>query len=558
MEMLILAFILWISFSSQSYEGHAWSPLKTHHKNQVRHPLPIGQRVDGFLPVDKPARYYFAVNESYKSLTIRVTPCEYLIYWTLSFHPSPNNRILLAASSREPEGYTGQLGPNILKLFSFQGNGEESFSTTTITGGLYLLDLYSLESDTNFQIFVWENRNHVAPLPQLPSDPRVDVTSVEEEKVQLTWKPSLGTVDDKTKFEYCVFINKHYNFKTFCATLPSTDKPPWLHWDEKYVKKDRRKDVKVKTENHKKKAHVSQNIFNGHDMESNVNNDLWSTKTLVDGHRMCVGHWTNATITGLKPRTLYYFDVFAINPKDGTSAAYTGTFAETKVKQKIHHVQQLQDEEMANIFLKSKGLKIISMSTSTRGYRWLFVHSCLHKVHLQIIANGVTTISRIIQGAHNLKLNGNPKDYYVITLKSSKGGTGLVKLFATSTIHHLPFPNLSPDLSMSVSNISCSSVTLSWAGPGQKVKYCIYARHLEQNLDLKLIHKHQNSCLTTSTRSRTEKIICRQGGPQTLTEEQVTDLKPGKSYLLDLYFISHHNNTIKFPSRVVRTQERCT
>ncbi|KAM4678354.1 protein NDNF-like [Discoglossus pictus] len=551
MEKVILALILWIPLSSQNYVGRAWSPLKAHPMIHVRQRLPIGHRVDGFLPVDKPARYYFAVNGSHNSITIRVTPCESPLYWTLSFQPSHDHK------SGDAYGYySRQLDPqqhwDTQKLFSFQGNGEESFSVAVTSGGFYLLDLISLESDTSFQVFAWDNRNQAGPLPQLPSDPRVDIISVKEDKVELSWKPSLGTTVGTSEFEYCVFVNKHYNFKTLCATELNTKRQQW----DKQVDKSR-KFGNVKMETHKNSADSSRKTFKTHILETNVNNDLWDTKTLVGGQKMCVGNWFNATISGLKPKTLYYFDVFVINPKDGTSIAYTGTFAETKAKPKTQ-VQHLHNEEMVNLYLKSKGLRILNMDMSARGSKWLFVHSCLHKVHLQIISNGKIIVSQSLQGAHNFKLIGNPKHNYVITLKSSRGGPGLVKLFATTSQNHLPFPNLSPDINLSMSNKSCSSVTMSWAGNGQGTKYCIYARHLEQNLDLKLIHKHQNSCLSTSTRSRAEKVFCKQGGPQTLTEEQITELKPGKAYLLDLYFIGTHNDTIKFPSHVVRTEESCT
>ncbi|MEE6478412.1 hypothetical protein FKM82_011845 [Ascaphus truei] len=500
------------------------------------------------------ARYYFAVNGSQSAVTVRMTPCESPLYWALSFHATHDRGHSAGGDNGQLDlQQHGHWDPS--RLFSFQGNGEESFSTPVTSGGLYLLDLFSLESDTNFQVFIWDNGKQVDPLPQLPTDPRVEIISVEEDRVELSWKPSLGAAADSNESEYCVFVNKHHNFKTLCATELNTKRKSRSHWDEEGATSR-----KSAMETSKIKAHVSQKAYKnlkGPTKEWNGNNELWSPQTVVGGQRVCVGHWANATISGLKPRTLYYFDVFAVNPSDGTSIAYTGNFAETKTKHRSQ-VPLLEHEEMMHIFLKSKGLKILNMDMPTRGSTWLFVHSCLHKVHLQIFVNGDILVSQSLQGAHNFKLFGNPKDNYIITLKSSRGGPGLVKLFTTTTHHRLPFPNLPPDINLTISKKSCSSVTVTWAGSAQGTKYCIYARHLEQNLDLKLIRKHQNSCLSTSTRPRADKVLCRQGGPQTLTEEQITDLKPGKAYILDLYLIGLQNNTIKFPSRVVRTQERCT
>ncbi|KAM4748766.1 protein NDNF-like [Rhinophrynus dorsalis] len=552
MEKTIIILLLCIASSFHSVVSHVMSPPEKNDVIHIRKHLPIGHRVDGFLPVDKPARYYVAISGSPNTLTIRVTPCESPIFWSLSIQSTHDRRTPWAGNEDNMAQWESKQHhyPDIRRLFSFQGNGEESFTTAVVEDGIFLIDLISLESDTNFQVFVSDNRNHYGMWPQLPTDPRVEVLSVEEDRVELSWKPSLGDTTDARQFDYCVFVNKHHNVRTLCATEFNMKRQSNHHWDEQESKpiKSSRSSMATSKRKHRN--------FKGSTMDGNSNNELWSSKSL-GGHRVCVGHWANATISKLKPRTLYYFDVFAVNPHTGTSVTYTGTFAETKHKNRSH-LPKLPDEEMVNIFLKSKGLKILKIELPTRGFKWLFVHSCLHKVHIHITVNGKVITSKSLQGAHNFKLAGSPKDNCIITLKSSRGGPSLVKLFSSTAHHHMPFPNLSPDINLSVSNASCSSATVTWTGTGQGTKYCIYARHLEHNLDLKLIHKLQNSCLSTSTRSRAEKVICRQEGPQTLTEEQITDLKPGKAYLLDLYLLGLHNNTIKFPSRVVRTQGWCT
>uniref|UniRef100_A0A6I8SY16 Protein NDNF n=1 Tax=Xenopus tropicalis TaxID=8364 RepID=A0A6I8SY16_XENTR len=343
-------------------------------------------------------------------------------------------------------------------LFSFQGNGEETFTTGVTSDSLYFLDIASLESDTSFQVFVWDHKNQGNLWPQLPNDSQLEITSAEEDRIKLSWKPSLG---DGKKINYCVFVNKQHNVKTWCATESNINK-----------------------------------MFSNQLKE----NEGKSKNNFVGAQKVCVGHWTNATISKLKPKTLYYFDVFAVNSHTGTSLAYTGTFAETKNK----HRSQL--------------------------------------VNLQITVKEEVIISQNIHRAHNFKISGKPKASCIITLKSSKGGPGLVKILATTAHNHLPFPNLSSDNSFSVHNSTCSSATVTWTGSGHGTKYCIYARHLEQNLDLKLIHK----------------VFCKHAGPHSPRVEKIKDLKPGKTYLLDLYFIGLHNSTIKFPSRVVRTQGWCS
>lgn len=525
---------------------HALYSIHSNHMGDIRRPLTVGKRVDGFLPLDKPVRYYFTVNKSQSAVTIRVTPCESPILWTLSVLSTQDYSEHLI-----PQKKYRHIGPQ--RIFSFKGNGEESFSSIVTSDGYYFLDFMSLESDTSFQVFVWNQGDESVPWPTLPEDPRVEVLSVEENKADLSWAPSLGPAG--AEFEYCLFINRKHNYKTLCAT--ELDAKSELEYHQDNLNTNEKKAMNIITEKSKSKVHSYPKSYKSAKVPGMVEEDNFlSSKTLAEGQRMCVGSSLNATIYGLKPKSLYYFDVFAVNPKDGTSVAYTGTFAETKPKQRSQ-VPTLPEEEMVNIFLKRKGVKIMSINPSTHGIRWLFVHSCLHKAHIQIMVNGRIEVSRSLKGAQNFKF-GNPEDNIIVSLKSSKGGPGLVKLFTTTAHSHLPFSNLPPDINMSVSKKTCSSATVTWTGSGPGTKYCIYVRHLEHHLDLKLIHKHQNSCLNTNARSKAEKVVCRQAGSPTTLEEHITDLKPGKAYLLDLYFIGLHNNTIKFPSQVVKAQDRCT
>ncbi|KAM5172396.1 protein NDNF-like [Mantella aurantiaca] len=546
MEKLTLLLSMFMYLSSHSITSlAALVPPDSNHMSDIWRNLPIGHKVDGFLSMDMPIRYYLNVNRSQKAVTIRVTPCESPILWTLSFLATHDSLEQLGSYQKH-----GHRTPQA--LFSFEGNGEETFSSAVTSDGFLFLDIISFESDTSFQVFVWNNQDDIPPWPQLPSDPRVDVLSVHDDKVKLSWKPSLGPVE--ADFEYYVFTNKKHNFKTLCATQLNTKKDfEGLHDSEDDM------NLNIITERLKNKVNAYPNPSKSlkiTGMVEHETNEFWSSQSLLGSQRVCVGPWTNATIHGLRPKSLYYFDVFAVSRKYGTSVAYTGTFAETKPKHKSQ-IPKLPNDEMMNIFLKSKGVKVITIDPPSHGFKWLFVHSCLHKVHVQIMINGQVHLSQSLQGAQNFKLGGNSKGNIVISLKSSKGGLGLVKLFATNMHNNLPFLSLPSAINLSVSKRSCSSATLTWTSSGYANKYCIYVRHIEQNLDLRLIQKHQNGCLSTNYRSPAERVVCRKGGSKTLIEEHITDLKPGKAYIFDLYFIGHHNTTIKFPSRALKTQEWC-
>ncbi|XP_073477203.1 protein NDNF-like isoform X1 [Aquarana catesbeiana] len=546
MEKLTL--LLLLSFYLSSHSPTSLAALVPPDSNQmydIWRSLPMGHKVDGFLSVGMPVRYYFNVNRSQSTVTIKVTPCESPILWTLEF--------LTAHDSPEQWGSWQKHWHRAPKaLFAFEGNGEETFSSEITSDGFFLLDIISLESDTSFQVFVWDSQDDIPPWPQLPSDPRVDVLSVHDDKVKLSWKPSIGPAE--TDLEYCVFINKKHNFKTFCATQLNTKKVLEGYYDSE---EDMTLNVITEQLQNTANAYPKRSMsLKTPELVKHETKGFFSSHSLSGSQRVCVGPWTNATIHGLKPKSLYYLDVFAVSQKHGTSVAYTGTFAETKTKHKSQ-VSKLPNDEMVNIFLKNKGVKVIAVDPPSYKFKWLFVHSCLHKVHIQIMINGQVQLSQSLHGAQNFKLGGHSKGNFIISLKSSKGSLGLVKLFTTNNHNNLPFPSLPSATNVSVSKRSCSSATLTWTTSGYGIKYCIYARHIEQNLDLRLIQKHQNSCLSTSYRSPAEKVLCRKGGSKTLIEEHITDLKPGKAYLFDLYFIGHDNTTIKFPSQASKTHEWC-
>ncbi|XP_030069039.1 protein NDNF isoform X1 [Microcaecilia unicolor] len=535
--------------------------------------LPSEGLMTGFLTKDMPARYYFLVNKDHTPVTIRVTPCESPLHWRLTFLKIPQtierDNTLHQDSQRYPHRKAH------VQLFSYKGNGEEAYFTANSSAGLYKLELLSEETDTSFQVFTSTSQEPNTFFPGLPLDPRVDVISIEQDRVTLAWKPSPGSFKLGSKFEYCVFVNRLHNFKTLCATEPSLQERHRKgslhrkdHWDtevtklEKFSKKhtagilNEIQSIMKNLQELKRDASMVDKTFKGLQAPNVLKPDI------VDGQRVCVGNRTNVTLSGLQPGTHYYFDVFARNHEKKTSSAYTGVFAETKDREKTRF-SKLEAEEMTHILLMSKEIRFLKLQpASSNGWTWLFIHSCVHKTNLKIIVKGKIVVSQSIVGAQIFQLP-EKADKYILRLSASNRGPSLVKLFATNTPYSLPFLSLPADPHLTVSSdvSTCSSVTMSWLGTQESNKYCIYMRNIEENLDLRLIRKHQNSCLSPNARLEAERIVCKcfQGTSpwKTVVQENIEGLKPGKLYLIDVYMFGQNNYVFKYPSQVVKTWDLC-
>ncbi|XP_078509739.1 protein NDNF-like [Lissotriton helveticus] len=527
--------------------------------------LPTDVQVTRFLTTEKPARYFFLVTKSLTPVTVRVTPCESPLSWRLSFLQMPSDAF--RGGSEDARHLNSMRHPNSQaiwtpqELFSYQGNGEESYRTDSSSAGLYRLDIISMEKDTKYQLFTSTSAETQAHPLQLPLDPRVIVTSVGLREVTLAWNPS--PAGSGSGIEYCVFVNRLHNYKTLCA-IEARSKIGTGEQGHRLASSLGLTDAGMEMTTLKR----NNDVFNesnpsisiprsSHDENKRA---VWAPRSKPDIKRLCVGNQTNATVFSLRPGRHYYFDVFALHPETGASMAYTGTFAETNAKIKPR-VSELRAEEMTDIFLMSKAIKALRFpAKSLNGRINLFIHSCLHKAHLQITLGQETMVSQSIEGAHLFDLIVDQEAVYTILLKANHKGPSIVKLLLTSKPQNLPFTSLPTDTHLRVSDHpeACSAVTVGWRGSWGATKYCIYLRSIEGSLDLRLIKKHQNSCLRPDSRPKTEVVTCRQlqgselqGAP---TEEKIKGLKSGKVYLMDVYMFGRNNYTLKYPTRIVKTR----
>ncbi|XP_069510129.1 protein NDNF-like [Ambystoma mexicanum] len=570
-HLILQAYLSFHGLQSQHIH-HPWGLLQEPKSLKGITVLPTDAQMTGFLTAETPARYFFLVKKSLTPVTVRVTPCESPLSWRLSFleMPSTNSRGgSEAARHQNPMNHLrSQATRPPLEVFSYQGNGEDWYHTANSSAGLYRLDISSLEKDTEFQLFVSTDTEHQRHPLQLPEDPRVSVMSFQRREVTLAWNPSLG--GSTNEIEYCVFVNRLHNYKTLCAIKASTPVKKREGWTPVVQRNWGQNDIRLaKTyEEHEWTSNKTQTPVNILRSLNNENEILehwagvpWGSMDKVDTKRICVRNQTSVTLSGLRPGTHYYFDVFAVHHRTGTSMAYTGTFAEMQPKEKPR-TSELKVDEMTNIFLMSKTIKILRFSTrGLSGQMNFFIHSCLHKARLQIRVHKKTLVSQTIEGAQLFHFGVDHEAIYTILLRANHKAPSVIKLLLTGSPQNLPFQSLPTDTGLRVSDHhhACSSVTVRWTGPWEATNYCVYLRRIEGNLDLRLIKKHQNSCLGPDSRPKSQVVACRkfQGSDlhRTVTEEKIKGLKPGKVYLMDVYMFGRNNYTLKYPSRIIKTQK---
>lgn len=527
--------------------------------------IPDGAEISSYLFRDAPKRYYFVVEEDNTPLSITITPCDAPLEWKLTLQELPEESSGEGSGEPEPleqqkqrQQVLNELGTD---LYSYKGNDVESYLASNSPSGLYRLELISTEKDTNFKIYATTTPDSDQPYPELPYDPRVDVTSLGRTTVTLAWKPSPTISQLRQPVQYCVIINKEHNFKSLCAVeaklnaddafmtapKPGLDFSPF---DFAYFgftsdhgphreRKNRAKPVTPRLSLHTARARK------------------------VDLQQICIGNKNIFTVSGLKPDTQYYFDIFAVNTNSNMSTAYVGTFAKTKEEAK-QKTMELKDGKVTDVFVKRKGVKFLRFSpVSSHQKVMLYVHSCLDAVQIQVRRDGKLMLSQNMEGVRQFQLRGKPKAKYLIRLKGSKRGASMLKILATNRPNKQPFPSLPEDTRIKVFDKlrTCSSVTVAWLGTQDRNKFCVYRKLVENNYSEEQKKREQNQCIGPDTRKKSEKVVCKYFHSHILqkavTTETIRGLQPGKSYLLDVYVIGHGGHSVKYQSKLVKTRRSC-
>ncbi|NWZ97314.1 NDNF protein, partial [Nesospiza acunhae] len=522
--------------------------------------IPDGAEISSYLFRDTPKRYFFVVEEDNTPLAVTVTPCDAPLEWKLSVQELPEEASGEGSGDPEPleqqkQQITNEEGT---ELFSYKGNDVEYFVSSSSPSGLYQLDLLSTEKDTHFKVYATTTPESDQPYPELPYDPRIDVTSLGRTTVTLAWKPSPTASLLRQPIQYCIVINKEHNFKSLCAVeaklssddafmmapKPGLDFSPFdfAHFG-----------FPADNNSGKERGFLKSSKFGRQT----------SPKPRVDLHRVCIGNKNIFTVSDLKPDTQYYFDMFAVNTNTNMSTAYVGTFARTKEEAKQKTVE-LKDGKVTDVFIKRKGAKFLRFAPVSSHQKVTFsVHSCLDAVQIQVRRDGKLLLSQSVEGVRQFQLRGKAKAKYLIRLKGSKKGASMLKILATSRPNKQSFPSLPEDTRIKAFDKlrTCSSATVAWLGTQERNKFCIYKREVDDNYNEEQKKREQNQCLGPDTRKKSEKVLCKyfhsQNIQKAVTTETIRGLQPGKSYLLDVYVIGHGGHSVKYQSKLVKTRKFC-
>lgn len=523
--------------------------------------IPDGAEISSYLFRDTPKRYFFVVEEDNTPLSVTVTPCDAPLEWKLSLQELPEEAS--GEGSGDPEPLEEQKQQVIneagTELFSYKGNDVEYFISSSSPSGLYQLELLSTEKDTHFKVYATTTPESDQPYPELPYDPRVDVTSLGRTTVTLAWKPSPTASLLKQPIQYCVVINKEHNFKSLCAVeaklsaddafmmapKPGMDFSPFdfAHFGFSSDTSGKERSFLAKPP-----PKLGRHVY---------------TRPKVDIQQICIGNKNIFTVSDLKPDTQFYFDVFVVNSRSNTSTAYVGTFARTKQEAK-QKMLELKDGKVADVFIKRKGAKFLRFApVSSHQKVTFFIHSCLDAVQIQVRRDGKLLLSQNVEGIRQFQLRGKPKAKYLIRLKGNKKGASMLKILAATRPSKQSFPALPEDTRIKAFDKlrTCYSATVAWLGTQERNKFCIYKKEVAENYNEDQKKREQNQCLGPETRKKSEKVLCKYFHSQNLqkavTTETIKGLHPGKSYLLDVYVIGHGGHSVKYQSKVVKTRKFC-
>ncbi|CAK6956146.1 hypothetical protein PFLUV_G00115330 [Scomber scombrus] len=524
--------------------------------------VPDGAEISGYLFRDTPKRYYFVVEEDNTPLSVTVTPCDAPLEWKLTLQELPEEAS--GEGSGEPEPLDQQKQQVTVdegtELFTYKGNDVESYVATSTPSGLYQLELLSTEKDSNFKVYATTTPESDQPYPELPYDPRVDVTALGRTTVTLAWKPTPTGSLMGQPVQYCVVINKEHNFKSMCAAEAkiSTD-------DAFMLAPKPGRDFSPFDFAHFGFVPSDNGYGKDRGLTSNKISRAYTAKPRAsDIQKVCIGNKNIFTVSELKPDTQYYFDVFAVNSATNTSTAYVGTFARTKEEARQKTVE-LKDGKVSDVFIKRKGSKFLRFAPVSSHQRvTLFVHTCLDAVQVQVRRDGKLLLSQNVEGVRQFQLRGKPKAKYLIRLRGSRKGASTLKILATTRpSSKQPFPSLPEDTRIKAFDKlrTCSSATVAWLGTQDRNKYCIYRKEVADNYGEEQRRREQNQCAGPETRRKSEKVLCKYFHSPNLqkavTTETITGLEPGKTYLLDVYVVGHSGHSVKYQSKLVKTRKYC-
>lgn len=453
------------------------------------------------------------------------------------------------------------------KIHSFIGNTDDTYQGPSHPqASIYIVRLRSKLHNTRATVYLHAGPGPSGTFPLLPADRRVHTLGVGMTSVTLSWAPS-ASVSSRTRTQkssdYCVLVNSQRNYPSLCAAREGRRK-----------EKEQRRGKTAKMEGVTVWPMLNEWWWQQWDSDAHSPPSTFSHQH-SDLQCACQGTENVCTISELLPDTQYYFDVFAIDRTNGTSAAYVGTFARTHEEARAA-VTALREGELRWVTFKDRGADSEQFFTfRPRGLQQsglLTLQSCggEEKIKATVSSRSRVLSSQAVTGdlAH-IWLDGSPS--YLIHLEregtsSYQASTALpgglmasVKMQVSSAYHRRGVPSLPTTLHIKSFNRlrSCNSVTLAWMGTEERSLYCVY-RTKVATLEGKV---PAAPCLGPESRSDTERVLCKyfqELNPQrAVTTAVIGGLEPGVAYVFDVYLMRRWGIPIKYASKLVKTRKEC-
>ncbi|RZB39815.1 NDNF [Asbolus verrucosus] len=293
--------------------------------------------------------------------------------------------------------------------------------------------------------------------------------------------------------------------------------------------------------------------------------------TQNDPVAVCVGSKTHHTLSNLKQGQNYYFNLFAINhqsnftyPYGQTSVVFDSHFKPITVKDGKVTFANLKKLDGKAVFRYKIGKKV------TRPL-YLFVIPCGGAVDVEVSLKDSTVVPpKRVEGFERITIK-NPVQsarYYIkifaLNREELKKTTGVEIYATTKSPAKIPLPNL-PQLAKVKEYESlrtCDSVTVAWlVAPAQKpVHYCLMVKEgkfLEMG-DFTML----NQC---GLENRLKKSVdftvkyCRdiKNDEEDVIVQKVSQLKPGKSYIIQVTVKKPKGKTLSYDLLQVHTKPWC-
>ncbi|XP_006630597.2 protein NDNF isoform X1 [Lepisosteus oculatus] len=507
------------------------------------------------LPKDQLRRLYFTLQKGSPAFSVAVSPCDVPIEWSLTvrmLQSKPATPLHWGEKKSMAEVWWRSSGAEKL-LHTYKGNAMDTYSIPPHTqASFYILKLRSVEQDTRISVYLQDGGGSLEAFPQLPPDPRIRIVGLGMTSVTLSWSPSPSALGHgQQRYHYCVLANRRHNYKSMCA-----------------VQEAMRKE-KMKMGGKQKAAprpFLKQEWWNFPKSGQRSSSPLQSESLAV--LHVCTGTETVYTVSELSPDTQYYFDVFVVDQLNGTSVAYTGTFAHTHQEPRPP-VQPLGEGELRWVTVRGGGRPGEHLSFRPRGWQQsalLTLQKCgAGKVRATITSKADQLASQeLSEEVTQIWVQGKPT--YVIHLETAPpGGPAVsgqwgtaVKIQASSAYHRQAAPLLPASLQIKSFNKlrSCHSVTLAWLGTEERSLYCVYRHKLEQGEG-----GDTGRCIGPESRSDVEKVLCKYfqelNPRRAVTTATIGGLEPGMAYLFDVYLMRPWGIPVKYLSKVVRTRREC-